>query len=107
MGWIGGHEPVVIGQGEEKVSGLAVLQGAAFFLIKLNGPHHVVDLIQQHPAFPIHNLPCCILLHLPSLLAQLQLQLEQTDLRTCTCCHAVPLTCILLARVWSQSSLYL
>lgn len=81
-GWGTWGGPVVVCQGQEEVSGLAVLQSAGLLLVKLDGAHHGADLIHQHLALPVSHLPCRILLQLTLLLAQLQLLLEQLDLCT-------------------------
>ena len=73
---------MIVGEGQAEVSGLTILQTFGFLLIKLDGAHHGADLIHQHPALPVSHLPCPILLHLTLLRAQLQLLLEQLDLRT-------------------------
>lgn len=74
---------MVVGQGQEEVSGLTVLQSGGLLLVKLDGAHHGADLVHQHPALPVSHLPCCVLLHFPSLCAQLKLLLEQADLHMC------------------------
>ena len=75
---------MVVGQGQAEVSGLIILQSACLLLIKLDGPHHGADLIQQHSALPVSHLPGGVLLHFTSLCAQLQLLLEQLHLCTTT-----------------------
>ena len=71
---------MVVGQGQQQVSGLTVLQSAGLILIELDGPHHAIYLVQHHPALPVCHLPRRILLHFASLLAQLHLLLEQVHL---------------------------